>query len=65
VFCEVKTRTSTAFGHPVEAITPAKRLRLRRLARRWLDEHDRRPTELRFDVACVLAGRLDVIEAAF
>lgn len=35
VFVEVKTRTSTAFGHPLEAITPAKLARLRRLAGEW------------------------------
>src|SRR5690606_2707639 len=31
VFCEVKTRRSTAFGPPVESVTPAKAARLRRL----------------------------------
>ena len=36
VFCEVKTRTSAAFGHPAEAVTPAKARRLRVLASRWL-----------------------------
>lgn len=39
VVCEVKTRTSSAFGAPVEAITRAKLARLRRLAARWAREH--------------------------
>ncbi len=38
VFCEVKTRSSTAFGTPAEAVTRAKRDKLRHLAARWLDE---------------------------
>ena len=32
VFCEVKTRTSAAYGHPLEAVSPAKGERLRQLA---------------------------------
>ena len=37
VICEVKTRSSLSFGHPGEAVTPAKQLRIRRLAGRWLE----------------------------
>jgi len=66
VFCEVKTRTSTAFGAPVEAVTRAKQVRLRHLAARWLDDHAGvRATEIRFDVASVLAGHLEVVQGAF
>ena len=67
VICEVKTRSSTAFGHPAEAVTPAKQQRLRVLATRWLADGEPtfRPAQIRFDVAAVLAGTLDVIEAAF
>ena len=32
VFCEVKARSSAAFGVPAEALTPAKRRRIRLLA---------------------------------
>ena len=71
VFCEVKTRRSTAFGVPAEAVTVTKQRRLRTLAMRWLDAHpEARARTLRFDVASVLAERgrppvIDVIEAAF
>jgi len=65
VFCEVKTRSSAAFGLPAEAVTRTKQLRLRHLAARWLDEHRVGGMALRFDVAAVLAGELQVIEAAF
>jgi putative endonuclease len=66
VFCEVKSRTSAAFGAPVEAVTRTKQTRLRRLAARWLEEHPRvRAAQIRFDVASVLAGRIEVLEGAF
>jgi putative endonuclease len=72
VFCEVKTRSSVAFGLPAEAVTALKQQRLRRLATRWLSG---RPAgagwaDVRFDVACVTLRQgaepqLEVIEAAF
>lgn len=65
VFCEVKTRSSTAFGTPAEAVTRTKQLRLRRLAMRWVDAHEVRPSAMRFDVAGVIGSAVDVIEAAF
>ena len=54
VFCEVKTRRGTGYGHPVEAVTVAKQRRLRTLAQRWLAAHDQHAPELRFDVVGVL-----------
>ena len=66
VFCEVKTRTTDAFGAPVEAVTRTKQMRVRRLAARWLeDEAPVRPREIRFDVASVLGGSIEVVEGAF
>ena len=66
VFCEVKTRTTTRFGFPVEAVTRDKQMRLRRLAARFLSEDaPLRPKEIRFDVASVLAGGIEVLEGAF
>ncbi|MCB0976558.1 MAG: YraN family protein [Acidimicrobiales bacterium] len=67
VFSEVKTRSSLAYGHPAEAVTPNKQRKVRQVARRWLGEREDswRPEEIRFDVVAVLPGQVDVIEAAF
>lgn len=50
VVCEVKTRSGTRFGTPLEAITRNKRARLRRLASRWLVAHGVLFDEVRIDV---------------
>lgn len=65
VFVEVKTRRTDRFGTPAEAVTHAKQRRLRGLARAYLATTDARAGSLRFDVVSILAGRLEVIEAAF
>jgi putative endonuclease len=66
VFCEVKARSSTVFGAPVEAVGRDKQARLRRLAAKWLSEDAPRPAaSIRFDVASVLDGAVSVVEAAF
>jgi putative endonuclease len=57
VFVEVKTRTSTAFGHPFEAITPVKLARLRRLAVEWCTAHPTERGRIRIDAVAVLAPR--------
>jgi putative endonuclease len=65
-FCEVKTRSTAAFGTPALAVNRAKQQRLRSLALVWLAAYDGvRPQELRFDVAAVVAGDVELIEAAF
>jgi putative endonuclease len=50
VVCEVKTRSGTRYGTPLEAITRRKRLRLRRLAVRWLTAHGVLFDEVRVDI---------------
>jgi len=57
VVCEVKTRSSTAYGSPLEGVTERKAARLRRLAARWLQEHAVRPDEVRIDLVGVLVPR--------
>jgi putative endonuclease len=54
VVCEVKTRSGTRYGTPLEAITRQKRMRLRRLAVRWVVAHGLLFDEVRVDVVGVL-----------
>ena len=53
-FIEVKTRSSLSFGHPFEAISPAKLLRMQRLAMGWLVTHDCFGCEYSIDIASIL-----------
>jgi putative endonuclease len=57
VVCEVKTRTSHACGSPHEAVTSDKVARLRRLAARWVTEHDLHPPDIRIDLVAVTMQR--------
>lgn len=57
VICEVKTRRSTAYGMPFEAVTGRKAARLRRLAAHWLSEHEVNPPSVRIDVVSVLVPK--------
>jgi putative endonuclease len=54
VVCEVKTRSGTRYGTPLEAVGRAKRNRLRRLAIRWLTAHGVRFDQIRIDVVGLL-----------
>ncbi|HEX7187770.1 MAG TPA: YraN family protein [Actinomycetes bacterium] len=57
VFCEVKTRTSTGFGSPLEAVTARKAARLRRLAAAWTHERGLHLPDIRIDLVGVLRPR--------
>jgi putative endonuclease len=54
VVCEVKTRSSAAYGHPLEAVSRRKAARLRRLAMEWVKERGVRPPDIRIDLVAVL-----------
>ena len=54
VACEVKTRSGTRYGTPLEAVTRKKRSRLRRLAVRWVLANGVLFDEVRVDVVEVL-----------
>ncbi|MDO9397009.1 MAG: YraN family protein [Herbiconiux sp.] len=57
VVVEVKTRTSDAYGHPFESITPAKLRRLHLLAAAWVAEREPRRPEVRVDVIGIVWPR--------
>ncbi len=69
VFVEVKTRRSTRFGAPEEAVDARKRARLVRGAVAWLRENPVRNVRARFDVIVCEADasgwRVRHLEAAF
>jgi putative endonuclease len=56
-FVEVKARGPGTWGHPLDAITAAKRKELVRAARGWIARHGRREQSYRFDAVVVMAGR--------
>lgn len=55
VVCEVKTRSSSRFGEPAEAVNWRKAARIRRVTQAWLAAHQVRWCEIRFDVLSVVA----------
>lgn len=65
VFCEVKARASNAFGGAAAAVGPAKQRRVRRVAAAWLSAHSPGRVEVRFDVAALTGGHIEVLIAAF
>ncbi|HZD37826.1 MAG TPA: YraN family protein [Actinomycetes bacterium] len=70
VFCEVKTRRGNGYGTPAEAVTLAKRVRLRQLAAAYLAAVEHPPCRVRFDVVAIHWRRgwapvVDHLEAVF
>ena len=68
-FVEVKARSGSAFGDPVEAVDWRKQRELARSAAVWIDRHGRPDDSYRFDVIGVLmegnSVRIKHIENAF
>jgi putative endonuclease len=66
VFCEVKEKTTGAFGAPVDMVDGEKQRRLRRAAAGWLAAHPGHGgLSVSFDVIAVQAGRLVRLAEAF
>ncbi len=69
-FIEVKTRSSTAFGRPADAVTPDKQRLIQRGALDWLRQLGQPRLRFRFDIVEVWLmpdelPRVNVIENAF
>ena len=59
VFCEVKGKTGSGFGDPLEMVDAEKLRRLHRAAETWLAQHrELAQLDFRFEVVAVRAGRL-------
>jgi putative endonuclease len=56
-FVEVKTRRTSTYGRPGEAVTANKQARIRSMAGQWLAQVRPRADVIRFDVIEVLAAR--------
>lgn len=56
VFCEVKTRRTSRWGEPYEAVDFRKQARIRRLAALWLAERNPGASSVRFDVISITLG---------
>jgi putative endonuclease len=57
IFTEVKTRTSTRYGLPQEAVTVTKIEHLKKAALIYLNSLNKRYKEIRFDVIAILINR--------
>ena len=70
VFIEVKTRTGTSHGHPLEAITLRKQRQISKVAQCYLAEKNLFDTAARFDVVSIVMSRnnqaqVEIITNAF
>ena len=70
VFLEVKMRSSTKFGHPLEQVTEAKVTRVYKAAEAWTIEKGLQESPLRFDVITILqekshSPKIDHFEDAY
>jgi putative endonuclease len=66
VFCEVKGKSGTGFGDPLEMVTAEKMRRLRRAAVAWRAAHpEHGGCDVRFDVVVERAGKLERVANAF
>lgn len=61
-FVEVKSRSSLAYGHPLESITREKAYRLQRLALAWLVSNSKFGADFQIDAAAVIISPFGGVE---
>lgn len=61
VVCEVKARSGSRYGTPMEVISGRKQARLRKLAVRWVMAHGVYYDEIRIDAVSVTRDRGDFV----
>lgn len=64
-FIEVKRRTSTRYGRPAEAVSPAKMRKIIRAASMYMAMHGLSDSPVRFDIIEILPGSINHIPSAF
>ena len=62
VFAEVKTRSSSGFGEPAEAVTRSKQQKIRQTALHFLNEYEERFHGVEFQVVEVLLRHHDGLD---
>ena len=65
VFVEVKKRASNAFGGPLAAVTISKQHKIALTAQYFIKEMSPKFDSIRFDVVCLLNGKITHLENAF
>ncbi len=65
VFVEVKSASSTSFGHPAERVDKKKISNLTKAAQQYLIENNIQDCDLRFDVVTFVEGELEHYPSAF
>jgi putative endonuclease len=66
VFCEVKMRSRTDYGHPAEFVGPEKQRRLRRAAGAWLAARpELADLRVSFEVLAICGERIERTRDAF
>lgn len=65
VFVEVKTRETTRYGLPREAVTPYKQSKIRKVALLYLKINRQTTAKVRFDCIDILGEKITHIENCF
>ncbi len=66
VFCEVKSKSGTRFGDPLDAVTEEKMRRVSYAAEAWLAAHrEYRGFAVRFDIVAIRGRELQCLRNAF